>query len=451
MTTKKISTLETLELRNIAEKKLKGRKAAMDQDILNAGTQKLLHELQVHQIELEMQNDELILAQADLYAARERYFDLYDLAPIGYFSLNEVGEILEANLTAASMLGTTRGELVKQPIHRFILPGHRDVYLGLRKQLFDTRTPHNCDLQMVRKDRSTLWVHLTGTAVTDVQGTPTCRVVVSDISLRKLAEEEQTKLEQQLHQAMKMEAIGRLAGGVAHDFNVQLATISGFVAMALDGVKANSPVAEMLRQVQIAAERSATLTSQLLLFSRRTLTEPKVVDLNEILLAMHQMLDRLISKDIKLTILPTKNLGSVVIDPAQFEQILINLTANARDAMPAGGEIVIDTSNVELSAEDCLSLPDMIPGPYVLLTVSDTGQGMSAEEKKHLFEPFFTTRAKDRGTGLGLATIYGAVTQAGGSISVFSENGRGTTFKIYLPRILQDPERVELRFENQLL
>ncbi|NLH49523.1 MAG: PAS domain S-box protein [Myxococcales bacterium] len=289
------------------------------------------------------------------------------------------------------------------------------------------------------------WVHLE-TIGSNLLHDPAVQGIVlniRDISERAKADQEQRKLQDQLQQAMKMEAVGRLAGGVAHDFNNLLTGISGNVQLALLDLKPNDPLAETLAEIGKAAESAGALTRQLLAFSRKQLIEPRVLDLNELISSMHKMLGRLIGEDIELRIILGEGLDAVKIDPGQFEQILVNLAINARDAMPDGGNLLIETAGVELDEEYCRAHSYPRAGKCVMLAVSDTGFGMSEETKAHLFEPFFTTKEKGKGTGLGLATIYGAVKQAGGNIEVYSEEGRGTTFKIYLPRIEEKAEKLE--------
>jgi PAS domain S-box-containing protein len=266
------------------------------------------------------------------------------------------------------------------------------------------------------------------------------------ITDRKRAQDEKQALQAQLQQAMKMEAIGRLAGGIAHDFNNLLTGIGGNVDLALLDLDPADPLAVTLQEVRRAADSAARLTRQLLAFSRKQIIEPKVLDLNELIARLQQMLARVIGEDVLLSIVPAAGLGPVRIDPGQFEQVLVNLAVNARDAMPDGGQLMIETANVTLDDDYCATHPLAAPGAYVRLAVSDTGVGMDASVKAHLFEPFFTTKPTGRGTGLGLATIFGAVKQAGGSIEVYSEVGRGTTFKLYLPRA--DAEAVALEAER---
>jgi PAS domain S-box-containing protein len=259
--------------------------------------------------------------------------------------------------------------------------------------------------------------------------------VIRDITDRKQAEEERTKLESQLQQAMKMEAVGRLAGGVAHDFNNLLTSIICNTELAEQELSPSDPLLHNLKETAKAAQSAASLTRQLLAFSRKQIIEPKVLNLNDLVGNVQKMLMRLIGEDIELKTVPGERLDSVKIDAGQFEQVLVNLAVNARDAMPDGGALTIETANIDLDESYCALHPQVQPGRYVMLVVSDTGHGMTDEVKKHLFEPFFTTKAIGRGTGLGLATTFGVVKQAGGSIDVYSEIGKGTTFRIFLPRV----------------
>jgi signal transduction histidine kinase len=255
-----------------------------------------------------------------------------------------------------------------------------------------------------------------------------------DITERKRAEAERENLQAQLTQAQKMESVGRLAGGVAHDFNNMLQAILDNTSLALEELPPASPARECLQEIQQSAQRSADLTRQLLAFARKQTVAPRILDLNEAIQGMLKMLRRLIGEDIDLTWMPGKELWLVNVDPSQVDQILANLCVNARDAIADVGKLTIETANAVFDDEYCAGHPDSTPGEYVLLAVSDNGCGMDAETLSHLFEPFFTTKALGQGTGLGLATVYGAVKQNHGFINVYSEPGQGTTFKIYLPR-----------------
>ena len=261
---------------------------------------------------------------------------------------------------------------------------------------------------------------------------------------RKQAERALRESEAQLRQSQKMEGIGRLAGGIAHDFNNLLTVINSYSDMLLGDIGFDTPfVRNGLDQIKEAGHRAASLTRQLLAFSRQQVLEPKILDLNESVSNMAKLLRRLIGEDISLVLCPHPALGLVKVDPGQVEQIIMNLAINARDAMPGGGQLTIETTNVELNSAHAPQHPSVEPGLYVVLAVSDTGCGMDADTHTHIFEPFFTTKEPGKGTGLGLATVYGIVKQSGGSIQVYSELGKGTTFKIYFPRIEGAAERLE--------
>jgi nitrogen-specific signal transduction histidine kinase/ActR/RegA family two-component response regulator len=255
---------------------------------------------------------------------------------------------------------------------------------------------------------------------------------------RERAESIQANLEAQLRQAQKMEAIGRLAGGIAHDFNNLLVVISGYSDLLLTSLDAGDPVSkEDVEQILHAGERAATLTRQLLAFSRKQVLQPQILNLNSVMTNIETMLQRLIGEDIRLDILLAPNLAPVTADPGQVEQIIVNLAVNARDAMPRGGQLTLATANVELDQEYARHHVGVQAGRYVLLRVSDTGTGMDADTQARIFEPFFTTKPQGKGTGLGLATVFGIVQQSGGHIAVVSAVGQGTSFTIYLPQATQ--------------
>jgi PAS domain S-box-containing protein len=246
---------------------------------------------------------------------------------------------------------------------------------------------------------------------------------------------EQRLLEQELQQAQKMEAIGRLAGGVAHDFNNVLTIISSYAAVLGQEFEAGDPRTEDVQQILTASQRAASLTGQLLAFSRRTIVQPRVVDLNEIVSGVEKMVRRILREDVDLRTVLAESLGRVRADIGQIEQVLLNLVVNASDAMPTGGKLTIETQNVALRSGSVPAHPGIGPGEFVMLAVSDTGVGIDRQTQSRIFEPFFTTKELGKGTGLGLATVYGIVQQSGGRIVVYSELGQGTSMKIYLPRV----------------
>jgi signal transduction histidine kinase len=260
---------------------------------------------------------------------------------------------------------------------------------------------------------------------------------------RERMEKEKTNIEQQLRQAHKMEAIGKLAGGVAHDFNNLVTIISGYSDMLLSRIGPENSTRRELEQIKKAGDRAHSLTRQLLAFSRRQMLQPKVLDLNAVVTNLEPMLQRLIGENIELVIELKPGLGQVKADPGQIEQVIMNLAINARDAMPQGGKLLLETDNVELDEAYARRHIPTQPGSYVRLAVSDTGCGMDAATQSRIFEPFFTTKEQGKGTGLGLSTVYGIVKQSGGYIWVYSERGQGATFKIYLPRVLAPADSVQ--------
>ncbi len=293
------------------------------------------------------------------------------------------------------------------------------------------------ELEARRIDGSALDLLVSANVVRDHDGT-IMRLMASIADIT-----DARRLQVQLTQSQKMQSVGRLAGGVAHDFNNLLTVMKGYVELARHDVPAGSSLSDDLEAVNRAVDSAAGLTQQLLTFSRKQIIHPRVLDLNESVTRMHSMLGRVLGEDVELRLVTAPDLGLVRFDPNQSEQILVNLAVNARDAMPDGGRLTIETANVVLDADYARTHPDAAPGSYVMLAVSDTGTGMSAEVQSHLFEPFFTTKAAGRGTGLGLAMVYGAVTQNGGRIEVYSEVGHGTTFRIYLPRVSEAATPVE--------
>jgi len=284
------------------------------------------------------------------------------------------------------------------------------------------------EYRITRKDGQVIWVSDTAVVVRGSDSHPVMEGLIVDITDRKM-------LENQLLQARKMEAVGRLAGGVAHDFNNLLTIIKGYVEMALQRCMDRPDLHGDIRRIENAAASAVNLVRQLLAFSRKQVLRPKILDLNAIVVNLDQLLRRLMNANIEMKTFVSKGVGAIKADPGQVEQVIMNLVVNARDALPGGGRILIETSNVDLDSSYTLDHAIVRPGPYVLLAVTDTGVGMTADTVAHIFEPFYTTKESGRGTGLGLSTVYGIVKQSGGYIWVYSEPGKGTTFKVYLPRV----------------
>ena len=287
--------------------------------------------------------------------------------------------------------------------------------------------PQSQSFRIRNKSGQEVWLELRSIGI-EWEGETASLNFASDIT-------EQKKLEAQFLQAQKMEAVGRLAGGVAHDFNNLLTVINANSQLGMMELKEIDPLREKFDSIQKAGEKAANLTRQLLAFSRRQAMEMRVLDLNMVLQDLEKMLRRLIGEDIELTTVLHKDLGRIKADPGQIEQAVLNLVINARDAMPSGGKLTIETGNVNIDREYTLTHMGIKPGRYVMLSVSDNGVGMKPEIQERIFEPFFTTKEKGKGTGLGLSTVYGVAKQTGGDISVYSELGSGTTFKIYFPQV----------------
>jgi PAS domain S-box-containing protein len=313
-------------------------------------------------------------------------------------------------------------------------------YQQLWETILDGRAWHG-ELVNRRKDGS-LYTEQTNIApVRGALGEITHFIATTqDVTERKV-------LEKQLRQATKMEAVGRLAGGVAHDFNNLLTVINGYTELLMDKFASDPGAAIYLKEIAHAGERAASLTRQLLAFSRSQVLAPQVLDLNEVVSNLEKMLKRMIGEDIDLGTVLAPSLGRVKADPGQIEQVIMNLVVNARDAMPRGGSLTIETSNVELDETYARNHPSVEPGPHVMLAVTDTGVGMTAETQAHIFEPFFTTKERGKGTGLGLATVYGIIKQSGGSIWAYSELGQGSVFKIYLPIVSDGRVAEQLKTE----
>lgn len=379
------------------------------------------------------------LGAAALEAARlhERARDealLLNLAADAIVACDPQNRIAYWNRGAEQMYGWTSPEALGQDLAKLLFPASLPLLAELERLLPERGEWHG-ELKHVTKTGKPIMVASRWTLVRDASGRVKSKLIIgTDVT-------EQKRLEAQLFHAQKLESIGTLTGGVAHDFNNLLTVINGYSDILLNTAHPAERVQEFLRGIRRAGDRAAALTHQLLAFSRKQVLEPKVLDLNAIVLEMDKMLRRLIGEDIDLTTSLAPALGPVKVDPVQIEQVVVNLIVNGRDAMPQGGKLTIETQNVVLESACVQANVDVPPGSYVMVSVTDTGCGMDEATQLRIFEPFFTTKALGKGTGLGLATVYGVVKQSGGHIQVYSELNHGTTFRIYLPRLAETTGR----------
>jgi PAS domain S-box-containing protein len=373
-----------------------------------------------------------------LRETEERYRLLFDSNPLPMwvYDRDTLG-FLAINDAAVSQYGYSRDEFLSMTIKD--IRALEDVE-DLLANISDERGFNSAGTwKHKRKDGSSIDVEIISHPLT-LSGKDAKLVLANDVTERKKAEEALRDTEDQLRQAQKLEGVGRLAGGIAHDFNNLLTVINGFSALAMRDLKPEDPLFGNLEEVKKAGDRAASLTRQLLAFSRRQVLQPKILNLDTVVADMEKMLRRIIGENIDLRAVLEPTLGNVNADPGQIEQIILNLVVNARDSMPAGGKLTIETDNVYLDEEYVREHVGAQSGRHVMLAVTDTGHGMDQETIARIFEPFFTTKETGKGTGLGLSTVYGIVKQSGGNIWVYSEVGRGTTFKVYLPRVDDDAE-----------
>jgi PAS domain S-box-containing protein len=372
---------------------------------------------------------------ASVQASEEAYRSIFENSPVGLAHVSLQGRWMRANARLLDMLGYTHEELSQLTFVDVSHPDETQEAIAAAKALVEQRqATFVTEKRYRRKHGDYFWVRIHVSVSRDAEGCARHFVTaVEDISERRTAEADRARLEEQFRQAQKMEAIGRLAGGVAHDFNNLLTAITGYSELALEEPAVGGAIRRDLEEIHRAAQSAAGLTRQLLAFSRRQMLQPQILDITVVVDRMQSMLQRLIGEDIELVTRLAPDLGPVCADPTQVEQIVLNLAVNARDAMSAGGRLTIETANVDIDDIYVASHRGATPGPHVMLAVADTGIGMDADTQARLFEPFFTTKERGRGTGLGLATVYGIVKQSGGSIWVYSEPGRGATFKIFLP------------------
>jgi len=417
--------------RKRSEETIRKQKDALER--VNSALTETLSEMNKGRVRLEETQSELIASNERLKISEEKFSKTVHLGPV-IITLSRVddGRYVEVSDYFLKLTGYTREEVL----------GHTSIELNIWGDIADREQVMSMlkndgvvkELDILFRSRhGDIFTMRYSAEIVTIAGEPHLISVAVDITERIRAEKEKESMEQQLAQSQKMETVGRLAGGIAHDFNNLLTAIMGNVEICLMRGGAENPCYHNLETIKKASESAADLTKRILTFSRKQIIEPKAMNLNSMLEQMQRLLERLIGEDIKLETIPAAEKGEILADTGQIEQILVNLSVNARDAMPQGGKLTLETANVTLDEHYCRNHAYAVPGEYVMLSVSDTGTGMSDEVKKHLFEPFFTTKPKGRGTGLGLSMVYGAVRQNKGTIEVYSVEGKGTSFKMYFP------------------
>jgi two-component system cell cycle sensor histidine kinase/response regulator CckA len=369
----------------------------------------------------------------DLRESTERYRDLVELSPEMIY-IQQGGKVVFINSAGVKLIGATNredlvGKRVSHIFHRNFREKESDRIQMEREEIKESPIIE----QYLRFDGTTVDVEVSAVSI-EYLGKPALQVFARDITARK-------NLEEQLRQSQKIEAVGRLAGGIAHDFNNLMTVITGYVGLTKKRVAKPDLVSRGLEEIGKAASRATQLTQQLIAFGRKQILQPQILDLNHIISNTDKMLHHLIGEHIELVTILDHEIGRVKADPGQIELVIVNLTLNARDAMPKGGRIIIETKNTILSGSITRREGDLPPGPYVELVFRDNGIGMDEETKSHIFEPYFTTKEVGKGAGLGLASVHGIIRQSGGDILVDSEPEKGTTFTIFLPRTAEEPQR----------
>lgn len=416
------------DLRRRARMLLNLRGETTEEDMSWRDVRELVHELDTYQIELELQNEELRKTTGELEKARKKYSDLYDFAPVGYLTLSLKGLILEANLTAAGMLGRVRADMFGQPFSAYVVPADQDSYYRCRRRLEASGGSQSCEVHLRKKDGKVFPATLDFVISPELDlENDQFRISVTDISRLK-------EMEEELFQARNLETVGVLAGGVAHDFNNILSSILGFAELAREGVEDGSPAAGDIDEVIVAGLRAKELVEKLLTYSRRG---PKVrirLAPAAIVAESVRLFKTSLPESISLIEDIDRGCGTLRADPNHIRQIVVQLAANALHAMGKGpGTLKVSLKRRALTRDEVEQHPRLPPGPFIELAVSDTGCGMDEATRRKIFEPFFTTRGVGQGSGLGLSAIHGIVTDMGGFIDVTSRPGRGTTMRIFLP------------------
>lgn len=382
----------------------------------------LYQQLQIHRV------------RKQLHASQKMFHLIGENAEDLIAVVDAAGNRLYNSPSYGRLLGYTPAEIKGSSGLDQVHPEDRELVMEAAREAHRTGVGRQLEYRFKHKDGTWRVLESSASPVRNAKGEIDQLIIVNrDVTERKKSEEVLRLKEEQLRQSQKMEAVGRLSGGIAHDFNNLLGVIIGYSEVLEGNLEGNDALQKKVMEIKKAGTRASSLTRQLLAFSRQQVMQPEILDLNLVVNDLAKMLRRLIGEDIEIEILDEPGLGKVKADLSQLEQVIMNLVVNARDAMPEGGKLTISTSNVELGADVVAKLPYVQTGPYVQLCVADTGTGMDAETMLHIFEPFFTTKEKGKGTGLGLATVYGVVKQSEGYIWVDSEPGKGTTFKVYLP------------------
>jgi two-component system cell cycle sensor histidine kinase/response regulator CckA len=376
-------------------------------------------------------------AEDALRESEEKHRKIIETIEDGYFEVDLAGNFTFLSDALCRMMGYSKNEMIGRNYRQYTDEENvKRLYRTFHKVYRTGEATKGFSCEVTTQDGAKLFSEISVSLIKDSKAEPSgFRGIARDITERKRAEDEKAALQEELRQSQKMEAIGVLAGSIAHDFNNLLTLVGGYCQLSLLELKEGDPLRGNIEEIKKAADRATSLTRQVLAFSRRQVLDMRVLNLNSIIIDMEKMLRRVIGEDIELVTFLANDLGTVKTDPGWMEQVIMNLAANARDAMPSGGKLIIETVNVEFDESHARSHAAVKPGCYVKLSVSDTGKGMGPEVREHLFEPFFTTKEKGKGTGLGLSTVYGIVKQSEGNIWVYSEPGLGTTLNIYLPRM----------------
>jgi len=367
-------------------------------------------------------------AETSVRQWEKRFEDLFENTKDILFTMDLEGNVTSVNKAAEEVMGWPRNEALQKNIKGLVAPEHAALCGEVMRRIVSGEPLQHFEIAMLRKDGRKVLLEASARLIRSNGNKDCVQGIARDVTERR-------QLENMVRQSQKLEAIGRLSGGLAHDFNNLLCVINGHTELLTEALQPGDPSIRSVTQIRKAADSAAALTRQLLAFSRRQVFHPQVVDLNAIVTETERLLNRLIDEHIEFYTALDPALGRVMVDPVQVEQVIINLVLNARDAMPKGGKLTIETSNLDLEEDHHSKFSQVPAGKYVLLSLTDTGCGMSQETQSRIFEPFYTTKEMGKGTGLGLATVYGIVKQSGGFIWVYSEEGRGTTFKVYLPRV----------------